>query len=89
MKLILISRLFFQNSSEKESTTDLSSSSPPSTKRPIESGDASEDTNEPSAKKLKTCEGADNSTDASEAATPVAAPPSGPPEEAAPPQVAV
>jgi len=80
------------NSSEKESTTDLSSSSPPSTKRPIESGDASsEDTNEPSAKKLKACEGADNSTDASEATAPppvAAAPPSGPPEEA-PPQVAV
>merc|ERR1711981_104636 len=67
------------NSSEKESTaTDLNNLSS-STKRPIESGDSisqEQDTTEPSAKKLKSCEGD-------------APAPGPPPPEEAPPQVAV
>jgi len=102
------------NSSEKESTTDLKNLSPPAvaavlpTKRPMEAaGDVAtfeDNTNEPSAKKLKSCvEGAaEVPPPPSEATPPTSAmstppasapsgppqPPSGPPEEA-PHQVAV
>ena len=79
----------FQNSSEKESTTDLKNLSPPTaavqpTKRPIEAaGDVAtfeDNTTEPSAKKLKSCvEGAE--VPASAPSGPPQPPP-GPPEEA-------
>jgi hypothetical protein len=103
------------NSSEKESTTDLKNLSPPAaaavqpTKRPIEAaGDVAtfeDNTNEPSAKKLKSCvEGAAEVPPPPSAATPPTSamstpptsapsgppqPPPGPKPEEAPHQVAV